>query len=67
MLIREFALRFGENIPETVLYSGEYLEKHGELFGVTFDTGNAISKAAEMYSIFLDENDFEEKNGFRRA
>ena len=67
MLMREYSLRFGEDIPETVLYAGEYLEHNGELFGVTFGTGDAISKAAEMFCIFLDDDHFEEMNGYRRT
>ena len=58
-------IRDGFTIVPEVEYAIQYLEKHGEVFGVSFGIHNAIDKAAEMHAIFLDDDRFEELNGFR--
>lgn len=63
MKIRDYAENKdggGFYVSPEVLYAGECLEHHGEIFLLNFGIDNAISKAAEMYTIFLDEQRLEE-------
>jgi len=46
----------GDIVAPEVLHASLYLEKHGEIFLVNFDLNNAITKAAEMFVRFLDED-----------
>lgn len=63
MKIEEYANSRDEGIffvvPE-VLYAGKFLEREGEMFNLGFGIDNAVSKAAEMYTVFLDEQLFNE-------
>jgi hypothetical protein len=45
----------GFYIAPEVQYSAEYLENHGDILFVSFTFDNAVSKAAEMYTVFQDE------------
>ena len=63
MKIRDYAENKdgkGFYVASEVLYAGEFLERHGELMGAGFTVDNAIDKAAEMMTIFLDELDWDE-------
>ena len=42
-------------IAPEVQHASEYLERHGEILFVSFNFYNAIDKAAEMFTIALDE------------
>jgi hypothetical protein len=48
-------VRNGYHVSPEVEYACSYLEKHGSVFGLNFNLGNAVSKAAEMLTVFLDE------------
>lgn len=57
MLISEFSLRNNEPLPDLILFAGEYLERRGEFFGITFSAPTAVDKAAEMITVQLDEDE----------
>jgi hypothetical protein len=63
MLIREFNIRHKRNLPETVLYAGEMLERSGFIFMIDFGTENAIDIAATEYTKWLDDLHYWEFNG----
>ena len=57
MQINEYILRNeGFYIAPEVKYACEFLERYGEILFVTFTIDNAVSKAAEIYSVYLDED-----------
>lgn len=47
--------RDGFQVAPEVEYACQTLERHGEVFGISFRLDNAVSKAAEMVTVFLDE------------
>jgi hypothetical protein len=57
MLISEFSLRNKEPLPDIVLFAGDLLEHHGELFGHTFGVQTAVDKAARMLTMQLEEDE----------
>lgn len=59
MKIREYAQK--NTVDPLVLYAGEYLELEGEIFGFGFTLVDAIDKAAESLTVFLDEIDWDEE------
>lgn len=57
MTIQEYIDRnIGYFVAPEVRYACEFLERHGEIFLLNFGLDNAVSKAAEMYCILLDED-----------
>lgn len=52
MMIRDYQ---GKGVTDLVLYAGEFLERRGEIFGHGFGIGDAISKATEMFLVYLEE------------
>jgi hypothetical protein len=63
MLIREFNLRHQRNLPETVLYAGDFLEHIGFIFMIDFGVLNAIDIASTEYTKWLDDLYYWELNG----
>ena len=49
-------LRGGFYAAPEVEHACSYLESHGELMGLNFSLGNAITKAAEMMCVFFEED-----------
>jgi len=45
----------GFHLAPEVEYAVIYLQRHGEVFGISFRLDNAVSKAAEMVTVWLDE------------
>lgn len=57
MDIREYINRGeGYYVAPEVKYACEFLEYHGEIMNLGFRLDNAITKAAEMYCVRLDED-----------
>ena len=64
MLIREFNIRYNRNLPEEVLYAGDYLEHLGFIFTLDFGTETAVDRAALEYTKWLDDLHYWEYNGY---
>lgn len=47
-------------IAPEVQYACELLERHGEILFINFSIDNAVQKASEMVTVFLDEEDWTE-------
>jgi hypothetical protein len=63
MTIQDYANNQGDDgieITPVVLFAGDYLQRHGQIFGFGFSCGDAVDKAAELYTVFLDELDWSE-------
>ena len=63
MKIRDYAENKdgkGFHIAPEILDAGEMLERHGEILGIGFTATDAVDKAAEMMTVFLDELDWDE-------
>lgn len=56
MKIRDYlAAHEGYYIAPEVQYACELLERQGEMLFLNFTFSNAVDKAAEMLSVFMDE------------
>lgn len=59
MKLREYAAKNpGAYVSEVQLYAGDFLERHGDVFLMNFNLENVVDKAAEMFCIFLDEDNW---------
>lgn len=57
MKIQDYIDRnLGYFVAPEVRYACEFLESHGEVFLLNFGLDNSTQKAAEMYTVFLDED-----------